>query len=293
MAGPLDGLRVVEMVGIEPAPFAAMLVADMGAEVIRVDRLNAGGKDARGTRLEPRFDVLARGRRSLAIDLEKPGAAEVVLELAAQADALIEGFRPGVMERMGLSPREPPAAESRSGVRTHDRVGAERSTGPRGGARHQLHRPHRRSTRDGLLVRGPVPPLNLVGDFGGGGMLMAFGVMCALSETRRSGKGQVVDVAMTDGTALLSSSIYGLKAAGDWSSERGENFLDGAAHFCGTYAWADGEFISIGSIEPQFYALLLELCGIADPVFDAQLDKHSWPMLKKRLADVFRTKTRQ
>jgi alpha-methylacyl-CoA racemase len=137
-----------------------------------------------------------------------------------------------------------------------------------------------------------VPPLNLLGDFGGGGMLMAFGVMCALFEARRSGKGQVVDVAMTDGTALLSSMIYGLKAAGGWSNQRGENLLDGGAHFYGTYACADGKFISIGSLEPKFYGLLLELCGIADPAFEAQLDTDSWPMLKNRLADVFRTKTR-
>lgn len=293
MAGPLEGLRVVEMVGIGPGPFAAMLLADMGAEVIRVDRLNVGAKDTRGVPVEPRFDVLARGRRSLAIDLRKPGAAEIVLELIAHADALIEGFRPGVMERLGLGPDH---CLGRNPALVFGRMTGWGQTGPLAhAAGHDINYISLAGALHAIGSSGevPVPPLNLVGDFGGGGMLLAFGVMCALSEARRSGKGQVVDVAMTDGTALLSSMIYGLKAAGVWNNQRGENLLDGGAHFYGAYACADGKFISIGSIEPQFYALLLELCGIVDPAFESQLDTHSWPMLKNRLADVFRTKTRE
>jgi alpha-methylacyl-CoA racemase len=276
-----------------PGPFAAMLLADMGAEVIRVDRLNTVGKDTRGLPMEPRFDVLARGRRSLAVDLRKPGAAEIVLQLAVHADVLIEGFRPGVMERLGLGPER---CLARNPALVFGRMTGWGQTGPLAhAAGHDINYISLTGALHAIGYSGeaPVPPLNLVGDFGGGGMLMAFGVMCALLEARSSGKGQVVDVAMTDGTALLSSIIYGLKAAGVWNNQRGENLLDGGAHFYGAYACADGKFISIGSIEPQFYALLLELCGIADAAFDSQLDKHSWPMLKNRLADVFRTKTRQ
>lgn len=287
MAGPLQGYKVVEMVGLGPAPFCAMMLADMGAEVIRVDRLATGsGQD------DACFDVTARGRRSLGIDLKKPGAAQIVLQLIDKADILIEGFRPGVMERLGLGPdvcqaRNPKLVYGRmTGWGQHgplaNAAGHDINYVALSGALHAIGRPD----------EPPVVPLNYIGDFGGGAMMLAFGVVCAVLEARRSGRGQVVDAAMTDGAALLSAMMYGMKAAGNWSNERGENLLDGGAHFYGTYACSDGKYIAIGAIEPQFYAQLMALCGIDDAIFQAQRDVHRWPILKYRLADVFRTKTR-
>ena len=287
MAGPLEGYKVVEMVGLGPAPFCAMMLADMGAEVIRIDRRGAGGTDD-----DARFDVMARGRRSLGIDLKQPGGAETVLGLIARADVLIEGFRPGVMERLGLGPdvclaRNPKLVYGRmTGWGQHGPLakaaGHDINYIALSGALHAIGRPG----------EPPVVPLNYIGDFGGGAMFLAFGVLCALLKTKTSGKGQVVDAAMTDGAALLSAMMYGMKAAGTLSNQRGENLLDGGAHFYDTYACADGKYVAIGSIEPQFYALLIKLCGIDDPAFQAQRDPHAWPLLKYRLADVFRTKNR-
>ena len=289
MAGPLAGYKVVEMVGLGPAPFCAMMLADMGAEVIRIDRLARAAGVLGG---EPRFDVTARGRRSLGIDLKKPGAAETLLQLVDQADILIEGFRPGVMERLGLGPEVCLARNTRL---VYGRMTGWGQHGPLAhaaghdinyialtGALHAIGRPG----------EPPVVPLNYIGDFGGGAMMLAFGVVCAALEAARSGRGQVVDAAMTDGAALLSAMMYGMKAAGNWSNERGENMLDGGAHFYGTYACADGKYVAIGAIEPQFYAQLIALCGIDDPAFQAQRDVHGWPSLKHRLADVFKTRTR-
>lgn len=289
MAGPLEGLKIVEMVGIGPAPFCAMMLADMGADVIRIDR---PGNTSIVAPEDSRFDVLARNRRSLAIDLKKPGSKETVLALIDRADAIIEGFRPGVMERLGLGPE---TCHARNPKLVYGRMTGWGQTGPLAhaaghdinyvalsGALHAIGRPG----------EPPVVPLNYIGDFGGGGMLLAFGVACALLEAGRSGKGQVVDAAMTDGAALLSAMMYGFRADGSLSNQRGENLLDGGAHFYNTYACADGKYVSIGSIEPQFYAQLIELCGIDDPAFQAQRDPHGWPMLKYRLADVFKTKTR-
>jgi alpha-methylacyl-CoA racemase len=284
MAGPLQGLRVIEMAGIGPAPFCAMLLADMGAEVIRVERP--------GTESSP-HDILARGRSTLQIDLRAPGATQTMLDAIARADVLIEGFRPGVMERLGLGPD---ACHARNPRLVYGRMTGWGQHGPLSqaaghdinyiaisGALHAIGRPG----------EAPVPPLNYVGDFGGGAMLLAFGVLGALYEAQRSGQGQVVDAAMTDGAALLSAMMYGFKAAGRWNNNRGENFLDGGAHFYDTYACADGKHVAIGSIEPQFYALLRERCGLADDTaFDAQMDSARWPLLKLRLADVFRTRTR-
>lgn len=289
MAGPLAGLKVVEMVGLGPAPFCAMMLADMGAEVIRIDRKRvAADFPAQGDR----FDILARGRRSLAIDLKQADAAATVLQLIDRADILLEGFRPGVMERLGLGPdvcmaRNPRLVYGRmTGWGQHGPLahaaGHDINYVALSGALHAI----------GSAGEAPVVPLNYVGDFGGGAMMLAFGVLCALTEARTSGKGQVVDTAMTDGAALLSAMMYGMKAAGTWSNQRGENLLDGGAHFYGTYACADGKYVAIGSIEPQFYARLIALCGIDDPAFEAQNDVHGWPMLKYRLADVFKTRTR-
>ncbi|HJV88441.1 MAG TPA: CaiB/BaiF CoA-transferase family protein [Noviherbaspirillum sp.] len=289
MAGPLKGLRVVEMVGTGAAPFCAMMLADMGAEVIRIDRLGASSPVAPE---DCRFDVTARGRRSLAIDLKKPAGAETLLRLITQADALVEGFRPGVMERLGLGPE---VCHARNPRLVYGRMTGWGQDGPLAhaaghdinyialsGALHAI----------GRSDEPPVVPLNYIGDFGGGGMLLAFGVLCALLDAARSGKGQVVDAATTDGAALLSAMMYGFKADGSLNNLRGENLLDGGAHFYNTYACADGKYISIGAIEPKFYANLIQLCGIDDPAFEQQRDAHRWPMLKYRLSDVFKTRTR-
>ncbi|VTU33589.1 Formyl-coenzyme A transferase [Variovorax sp. SRS16] len=286
MPGPLHGLKVVEMAGIGPGPFAAMMLADLGAEVIRILR------PGQGDDLERRFDVMARGRRAFVLDLRQPESVRSVLELVAHADVLIEGYRPGVMERLGLGPE---VCLQRNPRLVFGRLTGWGQDGPLAnapghdinfialaGALHAI----------GRSGEAPVIPLNYVGDFGGGGMLLAFGVMCAVHEARSSGKGQVVDAAMTDGAALLGSCFYGLAAAGKWNAMRGENFLDGGSHFYDTYACADGKYVSVGALEPQFYAKLCEICGIDDPLFDQQMDPRAWPMLKHRLADVFRTRTR-
>jgi alpha-methylacyl-CoA racemase len=284
MAGPLQGLRVIEMAGIGPGPFCAMLFADMGAEVIRI---------ARPGTAHDVHDVLARGRSTLCIDLRAAGAAQQVLDIVANADVLIEGFRPGVMERLGLGPTE---CHARNPRLVFGRMTGWGQHGPLArAAGHDINYIAISGALNAIGRSGepPVPPLNYVGDFGGGAMLLAFGVLSALFESQRSGKGQVIDAAMTDGAALMSSMMYGFKSAGQWSNQRGENLLDGGAHFYDTYACADGKYVAVGAIEPQFYALLRDRCGIADdPAFDAQMDAARWPLLKLRMADLFRTRTR-
>lgn len=283
MAGPLAGLKVLEFAGIGPAPFCAMVLGDLGADVIRLTRPGAS-TDAR--------DVTTRNRRTVSLDLRSEGAVEQALELASAADCLIEGFRPGVMEKLGLGPKECLAANPRL---IYGRMTGWGQHGPLShaaghdinyiaitGALHAI----------GRADDTPPPPLNYVGDFGGGGMLLAVGLLAALNEAARSGRGQVVDAAMTDGTALLSAFMYGMKAMGQWSNQRGENLLDGGAHFYDTYACADGRFVAIGAIEPQFYAEFCQRCGIDDPLFKGQMDASRWPLLKIRMADVFRTRTR-
>ena len=284
MAGPLQGLRVIEMAGIGPGPFCAMLLADMGAQVLRIERP--------GTRTGP-DDILARGRSTLSVDLRADGAAARLRHVIAGSDVLIEGFRPGVMERLGLGPDECLALNARL---VYGRMTGWGQYGPLAhAAGHDINYVAISGALHAIGRAGdtPVPPLNYVGDFGGGAMLLAFGVLAALYEAQRSGRGQVIDAAMTDGAALLSAMMYGFKAAGRWSNQRGENLLDGGAHFYDTYACADGKYVAIGAIEPQFYALLRERCGIADdPAFDAQMDVVRWPLLKLRMADLFRTRTR-
>ena len=292
MAGPLAGIRVVEMVGLGPCPFAAMMLADMGAEVIRIDRKSAPGADNPFPMLGTKFDVMARGRRSLALDLKLPAAKEVVLALLDQADVVLEGFRPGVMERLGFGPD---VCHARNPKLVYGRVTGWGQHGPLAqAAGHDLnyialtgmlHAMGRADTP-------PAPPLNLVGDFGGGAMMLAFGVVCAVLEARGSGKGQVVDAAMTDGAALLGAMMYGLRAFGSWHDGRETNMLDGGAPFYDSYACADGKFITIGSIEPQFYALLLKLTGATDPAFHAQMDETNWPQMKQRFAALFKTRGR-
>ncbi len=288
MKGPLAGLKVVEMAGLGPGPFCAMMLADMGAQVIRIERPATGAPQI----VSGKFDVTTRGRPALAIDLRQPAAVETVLELVAGADALIEGFRPGVMERLGLGPE---VCLTRNPRIVYGRMTGWGQHGPLAkAAGHDINYVALSGVLNaiGRPEDAPPPPLNLIGDYGGGAMMLAFGVMCALHEAKQSGQGQVIDAAMTDGAALLAATMYGLKAAGRWSNQRGENLLDGGAHFYDTYVCADGKHVAVGAIEPQFYALLLSRCGIIDPAFDAQNDTARWPVLKLRMADVFRTRTR-
>jgi alpha-methylacyl-CoA racemase len=290
MSGPLDGYRVVEVAGIGPGPFAAMMLADMGADVIRVDRKSAVTS---GDAAAPPLDLLRRGRRSVGVDLKRPDGAEVVLRLAEQADALIEGFRPGVAERLGIGPQK---CRGRNPRLVYGRMTGWGQDGPYADvAGHDINYISLAGVL-GAIGRGdeaPVPPLNLVGDFGGGGMLLAFGVACGLLEAARSGQGQVVDAAMIDGAALLMTMFHGMAASGFWRPERGTNLLDSGAPFYDVYETADGRYVSVGSIEPQFYAELLRLSGLeAAEDLPGQMDRSQWPSMKKRLAEVFRGKTR-
>ena len=290
MSGPLDGVRIIEIAGIGPGPFAAMLLADMGAEVLRVDRAQAvrGGDPGR-----PPLDVLNRGRRSIGVDLKNPDGVETVLKLVEKADALIEGFRPGVAERLGIGPDD---CAARNPKLVYGRMTGWGQDGPMAqAAGHDINYIALAGALEpiGRAGQPPLPPLNLVGDFGGGGMFLAFGVACALLEAQRSGQGQVVDAAMVDGAAILMSMFHGFRAIGMWTEERGTNLLDTGAHFYDVYETSDGKYVSIGSIEPQFYAELLQKTGLdGDPEFAGQMNRGAWPALKERLTEVFRTKTR-
>lgn len=283
--GPLKGIRVVEMAGIGPGPFCAMMLSDMGAEVIRVDRLNQKGSGNRA-------NVLNRGRRSIALDLKNPAAVETTLRLIDQADVVIEGFRPGVMERLGLGPD---VCLERNPRLIFGRMTGWGQQGPLAqAAGHDINYISIAGALGamGYSDRPPAPPLNLVGDFGGGAMYLLSGVLAALVERSQSNRGQVIDAAMTDGTASLLSPFYGLMAMNMWTTDRSSNKLDGGAHYYGSYECSDGRYISIGSIEPQFYALLLEKCEITDEAFQLQQDQSAWPILKEKLAQLFNTKTR-
>ncbi len=283
--GALTGIRVIEMAGIGPGPFCAMMLSDMGAEVIRIDRLSqAGGGDRKA--------VLNRGRRSLAMDLKNPDAVTALLRLVENADVLIEGFRPGVMERLGLGPD---VCLERNGKLVFGRMTGWGQTGPLSqAAGHDINYISIAGALGamGYADRPPPPPLNLVGDFGGGAMYLLSGVLAALVERSTSGQGQVIDTAMTDGTASLLSPFYGLLALDMWTTDRESNKLDGGAHFYGSYECSDGKYISIGSIEPQFYALLLEKSGLDDPALLAQQDQAAWPELRQKLESLFKTRTR-
>jgi len=285
--GPLTGTRVVEIAGIGPGPFCAMVLADMGAEVVRVDRPGR----AMGDPDTPPADILNRGRRSIAVDLKDPAGVEVVLELIASADALIEGFRPGVMERLGLGPDVGLARNPRL---VYGRMTGWGQTGPyAASAGHDINYIALAGSLAHLGRAGepPTPPINLIGDFGGGGMLLAMGICAGLVEAGRSGQGQVVDAAMVDGAALLMTMIHAFGAMGLWTDERGTNMLDTGAHYYDVYECADGRYVSIGSIEPQFYAELLRLTGLEGEDLPWQQDKAHWAELKVRLASVFKAKT--
>ena len=291
MSGPLAGYRVIELAGIGPGPFAAMLLADMGAEVIRVERAGA----VRGPAPDAAHpDISRRGRRNIAIDLKHPDGAATLLDLVEQADALIEGFRPGVMERLGVGPDE---CLARNPKLVFGRMTGWGQDGPYAHA--AGHDINYISLAGALAHYGraggpPTPPMNMVGDFGGGGMFLAFGVVCGLLEAQKSGAGQVVDAAMVDGTATLMTMFWMLSQIGLHDpTQRGVNLLDTGAHFYDVYECSDGEYVSIGSIEPQFYAELMRLTGLADDAeFAQQMDKTQWPALKLRLTELFRTKTR-
>jgi alpha-methylacyl-CoA racemase len=285
MMGPLAGIKVVEMAGIGPGPFCAMMLSDMGAEVIRVDRLAHKGSGHRA-------NVLNRGRRSIAVDLKNPDGVAAVQQLIDGADVVIEGFRPGVMERLGLGPDTCLARNPRLIFGRMTGWGQSGPLAPAAG--HDINYISIGGALGamGYSDRPPAPPLNLVGDFGGGAMYLLAGVLAALVERGTSGQGQVIDAAMTDGTASLLSPFYGMMAMGMWTKERMDNRLDGGAHYYGSYACSDGKFISIGSIEPQFYALLLELCEIDDPEFAKQNDKQHWASLRGKLEALFVTQTR-
>lgn len=287
--GPLAGVRIIEMAGIGPAPFCAMLLADLGAEVLRLDRTEPSGL---GIEMAPRFDLLKRGRRSLAIDLKRSGGRAAALRLIGQADALIEGFRPGVMERLGLGPDDCFADNPRL---VYGRMTGWGQDGPLAktaghdinyialsGALHAI----------GREGQAPVPPLNLVGDYGGGATYLALGVVAALFEARQSGRGQVVDASMVEGSASLMTGIFGMRAADLWQDERGVNIIDSGAPYYDTYETKDGRWVAVGAIEPKFYAALLDRMGLGGADLPAQDDRARWPDLKRRFAEVFRGKTR-
>jgi len=286
----LHGIKVVEFAALGPAPMGAMLLADLGATVLRIERKSAAGRPTADL-FDPRIDILNRNRQVIALDLKNPEGIAAALQLIAGADALIEGFRPGVMERLGLAPEVCCARNPRL---VYGRMTGWGQTGTLcqtaghdinylslSGALHAI------GEKDGK----PVVPLNLVAD-GGGAMLLALGIMAALLEARVSGQGQVVDAAMTDGCATLMTMMYTLKAMGQWTQDRGSNLLDGGAHFYDTYRCRDGKYIAIGPIEPQFYALFLEKAGISDPEFKSQWDRAHWPSLKEKLATILMAKTR-
>ena len=282
--GPLTSLKIIEFAGIGPGPFCGMLLSDLGADVVRIDR-KGGGRGGAPT------DVTSRGRRSVALDLKSPAAVEACLKLMEQADVVFEGFRPGVMERLGLGPE---VALKRNQKLVYGRMTGWGQTGPY--AQAAGHDMNYIAITGALHAIGtkekPTPPLNLVGDFGGGALYLAFGLLAAVTHARHTGQGQVVDCAMSDGAASLMAMFYGFKASGMWKDERRANMLDGGAHFYDSYQCADGRWISIGSIEPQFYALLLEKTGITDPEFAKQHDRAAWPELREKLAKVIAAKTR-
>ena len=284
--GPLKGLQIIEMAGIGPAPFCGMVLSDLGANVIRVDRVTSAGSVSRQ-------EASNRGKKSIAVDLKTTKGIEVVLNLVEASDALFEGFRPGVMEKLGLGPDVC--------LQKNKKIVFGRMTGwgQEGPLAHAAGHDINYISLSGVLATigrpgaPPVPPLNLIGDYGGGGMLLALGLVAALFETKSSGKGQVIDAAMVDGSALLMTMIYTMRGMGLWKDSLGSNFLDGGAHFYDTYECKDGKYISIASIEPKFYQLLREITPLEDSIFDDQLSRESWPEQKKALKEIFLKKIQQ
>ena len=283
--GPLKGLKIIEMAGIGPGPFCGMVLADLGVEIIRVDRASAIGTGSKQ-------DAANRGKKSIAVDLKSEEGVEVVLKLVETADAIFEGFRPGVMERLGLGPD---VCLERNERIVFGRMTSWGQEGPLANA--AGHDINYISLTGALAAIGrpgspPVPPLNLIGDFGGGGMLLALGLLAALLESKESKKGQVVDAAMTDGSALLMTMIYSMYSSGMWKTSMGSNLLDGGSHFYDTYECKDGKFISLGSIEPQFYALLCQIAELDESIFGKQMSRDSWPEQKEAIKKIILDKTR-
>jgi alpha-methylacyl-CoA racemase len=285
----LDGVKIVELAGIGPGPFAGMLLSDMGADIVRIDRaqqVNPASFDKQN--LEP----LYRGRRSIGVDLKNPEGVELVLSLVEKADALFEGFRPGVTERLGLGPDTCLARNPRL---VYGRMTGWGQDGPMAqAAGHDINYIALAGAlaHFGRAGTKPTPPINIVGDFGGGGMFMAFGLVCGILEAQRSGKGQVLDVAMVDGSAVLMSMMWGLRNIGAWQEEQGVNFLDTGAPFYDTYETADGKFVSLGSLEPQFYAELIQRLGLEGENLPGQMARPDWETLRARFTELFKTKTR-
>jgi alpha-methylacyl-CoA racemase len=289
-SGPLQGLRVIELAAIGPVPLAGMLLADLGADVQRIDRLEASGL---GLAMDARHDVNARGRRSVALDLKRPAGRDAALRLIQGADVLLEGLRPGVTEKLGLGPDDCHAVNP--GL-VYGRMTGFGQTGPLAqAAGHDLNYIALTGVLHAIGPAGgkPVPPLNLVGDYGGGALYLAFGVMAALFERQRSGRGQVVDAAMVDGAASLASIFWGLQAAGQWSEPRGENLLDGGAPFYDTYETADGRHISLGALEPKFFAQLAEALGLEARFVQRQYDRRLWPEMRAAMVSAVKQRTRQ
>ena len=281
-SGPLAGIKIIEFAGIGPAPFCGMLLADLGADVVRIDR--KGGHDY------DRYAVTTRGRRSVAIDLKNPAGVGTCLKLIEQAEGLIEGFRPGVMERLGLGPE---VALKRNPRLVYGRMTGWGQSGPL--AKTAGHDINYIAITGALNAIGgsdqPSIPLNLIGDYGGGALYLAFGLLAGILHARATGQGQVVDSAMSDGTISLLSIFHGNLAAGTWTTQRHANIIDGGSHFYNVYQCADGRWLSLAAIEPQFYKLLLEKTGITDPAFQDQHDQTQWPALREKLAAVIRGKT--
>ncbi|MGH3518932.1 MAG: CaiB/BaiF CoA transferase family protein [Haloechinothrix sp.] len=286
-AGPLTGLRVIELAGLAPGPFACTVLADLGAEVIRVDRATPG-PDV----LSFDNDPLRRSRRSIGVDTKTPDGVELVLKLVENADVLVEGFRPGVTERMGLGPAD---CHARNPRLIYGRITGWGQDGPLAQrAGHDINYIGLSGALEAIGREGerPVPPLNLVADFGGGGLLLAMGILAALYERASSGKGQVVDASMVDGSALLATSLYGLKANGVWAGKRGTNLLDGGAPFYDTYETADGKYLAVGAIEMRFWADLVRVLGLSGEDLPFHFDKNEWPRLRKILAGAIGKYTR-
>ncbi len=287
--GPLSGYRIIELAGIGPGPMCAMLLSDMGADVLRIDRTADAGL---GIAMDTKYALLNRGRRSVALDLKKPEAIEAMLKLVEKADGLIEGFRPGVTERLGLGPD---VCLKRNPRLVYGRMTGWGQEGPLAhAAGHDINYIALSGALHSIGRRGeaPVPPLNLVGDFGGGALYLALGMVAGLLETQKSGKGQIVDAAMVDGAASLMTAIYGIHGSGRWTDNRGDNILDTGAHYYDVYETKDGKYISIGSIESKFYDELLELSGLKKEELARQNDRDAWPAMKQKVAAIFKTKTR-
>jgi alpha-methylacyl-CoA racemase len=285
--GPLSGVRVIEIASLAPATFGCMILADLGADVLRVDRAERCSPQA------PRpNDPLSRGRRSVGLNLKDPAAIELLLRLAANADVLVEGFRPGVAERLGFGPRV--CSERNPGLIFARMTGwgQDGPLAPTAGHDIDYIAISGALSMIGRAGESPVPPVNLLGDFGGGGMLLALGILAALVERAHSGLGQVVDAAMVDGSALLTAFVYGMRASGTWQDNRGSNLLDGGAPFYDTYATADGQYVAVGALEPQFYAALLDGLGLTGADLPGQQDRDGWPVLRERFATAFASRTR-